>query len=94
MKDNNKFLKEFGIKLKEIRLVVGEVKNFITVKISNPVDMIKKEDGKLFSLKRNRREQGLGLICLQEVLDKYNGSYSYELKDDFFNLKIIIQNNK
>ena len=81
-------------KLKEIRLVVGEVKNFITVKISNPVDMIKKEDGKLFSLKRNRREQGLGLICLQEVLDKYNGSYSYELKDDFFNLTIIIPNKQ
>lgn len=80
--------------LKEIRLVVGEVENFIMIKISNPVGMLRKEDGKLFSLKRLQKEEGLGLVCLQEVLIKYNGSYSYEIKDDFFNLTIIIPNKQ
>lgn len=78
---------------KTINLVVNTVENFIFIKISNPVEVVKKEGERLFSLKRKQKEEGLGLICLQEALEKYNGSYTYEIVNHFFNLTIVMPDN-
>lgn len=78
---------------KTISLVVNTIENFIFIKISNPVDIVKKEGGRLFSIKRKQQEEGLGLMCLQETLKKYNGSYSYEIVDHLFNVTIVIPDN-
>lgn len=82
-----------GSKQKTISLVVNTIENFIFIKISNSVDIVKKEGGRLFSLKRKQKEEGLGLVCLQEALKKYNGSYTYEIVDHLFNLTIVIPDN-
>ena len=78
---------------KTINLVVNTVENFIFIKISNPVEVVKREGERLFSLKRKRKEEGLGLICLQEALEKYDGSYTYEIVNHFFNLTIVMPDN-
>ena len=77
-------------KKKEISLYVGAMEGFIVIKIINPFEKILKKEGILFSIKRGNNEQGLGLKSLRDVLEKYSGTYNYEIKERQFELTILL----
>ena len=79
-----------GDKKKEINLFVGIMEGFIVIKIVNPFEKILKREGALLSLKQGNNKQGLGLNCLRDSLEKYSGTYHYEIKGDRFELTILI----
>lgn len=79
---------------KEIDLVVDEIEEFILIKISNPYKYINKRDNKILSLKKGKEPHGLGLLCLEDALERYNGSYTYTTNDKKFILKILLPINQ
>lgn len=75
---------------KSIELLVHTYEESIFVRISNPVEEIVEKDGKLLTLKKNKKQHGIGMISMQEALEKYGGTYQYKIKDRKFILSILI----
>lgn len=75
---------------KWIELFVDEYEDFIYIKISNPFLVVKKEKGRLMSLKNDDEKHGLGLECLEDTLQKYGGTCIYTTEQSVFKLTAII----
>lgn len=75
---------------KWIELFVDEYEDFIYIKISNPFSLVKKEKGRLMSLKNDDEKHGLGLECLEDTLRKYGGTCIYTTEQSVFKLTAII----
>lgn len=75
---------------KKIVLLVDEIGEFILIKISNPYKHILKRGNNFLSLKKGCEPHGLGLLCLEDALEKYNGSYTYITEDKRFVLTILL----
>lgn len=75
---------------KTINLTVGNYEEFIYIKIENSSKQPVLNYGKLVSSKKYKEHHGLGLDCMTDSLNKYQGTYSYEIRDKKFLLSIII----
>lgn len=75
---------------KWIELFVDQYEEFIYIKISNPFSLVKKEKGRLMSLKNDDEKHGLGLECLEDTLRKYGGTCIYTTEQSVFKLTAII----
>ena len=67
-------------------------KNLLIITIINAYDgiLIKDKDGNVLSRKLDINNHGWGLISLKRVVEKYQGSYIIEDKEEIFSLKIMI----
>ena len=75
---------------RRISLFVGSVEMFIVIKVSNPFLEVRKVGKQLFSMKRRFDKPGLGLVCLEDTLKKYDGTFCYNVKDNLFEITIMI----
>lgn len=75
---------------REINLIVKEHEDFIVINMVNPVVEIIEKGGKLITTKKEKKKHGVGLICLEDALKKYNGTFIYEIKENSFVLTILI----
>ena len=58
---------------KDIWLYSDNSENSITIIIENYADVISEQKGRLVTMKRDRKNHGIGLCSLEEALAKYNG---------------------
>gem|GEM_PF-4289267 len=76
------------------RVIVVRVlqkRGVLQMSVKNTFDgIIKIEDGKMLSRKRNYRERGAGLDRVSEIVDRYNGLLEYETVDAAFSVRLII----
>lgn len=79
-----------SIERKVINLNVENYEEFIVIHIDNPVKRIIKEGKRLITLKGDKDKHGLGLMCLEDSLCKYDASFKYEIQKEKFILTIVI----
>ena len=96
------FSKGSFVNLVDVSIIFGNVldnaieaceritEDFIYIKISNPFLVVKKEKGRLMSLKNDDEKHGLGLECLEDTLQKYGGTCIYTTEQSVFKLTAII----
>jgi hypothetical protein len=79
---------------KIISLKMKYKRNCLLIELSNSYDIstIKKHDGRFISSKRNYKGEshGIGLGNIDEIVEKYGGTFQTELLDEMFVLKIMI----
>lgn len=77
---------------KLIHFSVTKEKNFIFIRVENYCDRELKtgKDGLPLTTKAEKKEHGYGMKSIRMSVEKYNGSMSYEVKNNWFELKILI----
>ncbi|KJU72116.1 sensor histidine kinase [Clostridium baratii] len=68
------------------------VKGYLTIKIVNSKDGVSiKRNGKFITLKKDKKNHGIGLYSVQKSVDKYNGQVILKDKEEVFTTCIIIK---
>lgn len=79
-------------KPKNIRVRVWHEENRTIISTKNPIDKpIKIQEGRIYSTKRNERMQGIGLLNIKNVVEKYDGEDIYSCSDGYFTHSVIIE---
>lgn len=74
---------------KWIRIVIRQVHNMVFIKIMNSTEGEHVSDkGRLLSKKEDNKKFGWGMISMQTIVEKYNGSISFNMNDGVFKLVI------
>ena len=64
---------------------------FIYVK--NPCNQEPKIDGnKFFTIKKDKENHGFGMLNIEQVIKKYEGTIAYDYKAPFFTVSICLEN--
>lgn len=73
----------------EIELRIHRFKDYIVIKTRNTVgDIPNIKDGGLVSTKKGH--QGMGMLILKNIADKYCGNLAYDFSEEYFETKIIL----
>ena len=77
---------------RSIHFCVLKQKGFIFIRVENYCEneLIIGKDQMPVTSKSNRREHGYGMRSIKQSVEKYNGSMTFSLKDNWFELKILI----
>lgn len=76
-----------------IKIRTNKQKNMLCIVIENSIDKKPIEkNGELISEKEDKRIHGYGLKSVKRIVEKYRGTFQYEIQEDFFNIKIIFFN--
>ncbi|BFK82384.1 sensor histidine kinase [Clostridium baratii] len=68
------------------------VKGYLTIKIVNSKDGVSiKRNGKFITLKKDKKNHGIGLYSVQKSVDKYNGQVILKDKEEVFTTCIIVK---
>lgn len=68
------------------------VKGYLTIKIVNSKDGVSiKRNGKFITLKKDKKNHGIGLYSVQKSVDKYNGQVILKDKEEVFITCIIVK---
>lgn len=68
------------------------VKGYLTIKIVNSKDRVSiKRNGKFITLKKDKKNHGIGLYSVQKSVDKYNGQVILKDKEEVFTTCIIVK---
>lgn len=51
---------------------------------------VKKEGNKLLTTKVKKEEHGIGMTCIQSIVDKYHGEMTIQTAEDMFKTDIIM----
>lgn len=79
-------------KEKFIEIKSNIVKGYLTIKIVNSKDGVSiKRNGKFITLKKDKKNHGIGLYSVQKSVDKYNGQVILKDKEKVFTTCIIIK---
>lgn len=75
-----------------IHLSVSAKQNFIFIQVSNTceTEIRRGEDMSLLTTKADRKNHGYGLKSIRYSAEKYGGSVSYEIKNGWFELRILL----
>lgn len=74
-----------------LSISIRQMKGMLNIIIKNSFNGVNKEEnGKLLSSKREFCEPGTGMESIQNVVDKYNGLFSYEAAGNMFTAKAMI----
>ena len=75
-----------------IHFSVSKQKNFIFIQIENYCENELRigEDQMPLTSKVNQKEHGYGMRSIKQAVEKYNGTMTYELVENWFELKILI----
>lgn len=78
---------------REISVVIREKHNMIYVEVKNDCKKMPviKKDGSIQSTKENPREHGWGMISINEVVRRYQGTIDYGEEAGFFVTKIFLE---
>lgn len=78
------------IEERKINFRAGTYENFLVIKCENPTVGINKNKGRLLTTKADKENHGLGMICLRETLQNYQGEYSYKIEQGKFIISAFI----
>lgn len=85
------------IKSKEKRLIhltVSQFKSFVMISIENYFEGdVKTDDGVFVTTKKNAKNHGYGIKSITYTVERYAGVVDIKIKDNWFNLKILIPIN-
>lgn len=77
----------------KIALNVSKLEDEIIIVIRNTVDKnILEDNPELRTSKSDKKMHGFGISSVRKVLEKYNGTLTYELENDVFVTKVLIKN--
>lgn len=76
---------------KIIKFKVVAEKNQLIISVQNPVkDSVSIVNNKIVSTKEDKKEHGIGLLNIAEVVEKYGGSYAVQCTNGWFYLTVLI----
>ncbi|MDD3360798.1 MAG: GHKL domain-containing protein [Hespellia sp.] len=78
------------ISKRKIVLIVTLYNHFLLIKISNPVKEIVEKENRLQTTKADSKQHGIGMLCVKETVEKYDGVLKYNVNKNIFNLTIMI----
>lgn len=74
---------------KKISVKISRKKNFLFIFIANTIqERPREKKGELVSDKKNAELHGYGLKSVKQIVEKYGGTFQYEIKDDQFEVHI------
>ncbi|WP_287449967.1 sensor histidine kinase [Sellimonas sp.] len=74
---------------KKISVKISQKKNFLFIFIANTIqERPREKKGELISDKKNAELHGYGLKSVKQIVEKYGGTFQYEIKDDQFEVHI------
>ena len=74
-----------------IHLSISRKKNFVLIQINNYCEnVITMKNGYPVTSKADKDNHGFGLKSIRYTVDKYHGTLTFDLKDNWFELKILI----
>ena len=75
---------------KYIKMFADSYNDFLVIKSENSTKLESANTKFLPTQKKDYKNHGLGMGCIQDSLDKYGGTFNYEVKDHVFKMNIII----
>lgn len=67
------------------------IKRMLYISVYNSYNgNVKKEGNKLLTTKAKKEEHGIGITCIQSIVDKYQGEMTIQTVDDMFKTDIIM----
>ncbi len=74
-----------------IHLTISQKKNFVLIQINNYCENhITMKNGYPVTTKADKADHGFGLKSIRYTVEKYHGTLTFDLKDNWFELKILI----
>lgn len=75
-----------------IHLAVTKSQNFVFIQVSNTCEseIRRGEDWSLLTTKADRKNHGYGLKSIRYAVEKYGGTVSFEVKNGWFELRILL----
>lgn len=74
-----------------IHMAISQKKNFVLIQINNYCEStIKMKNGYPETTKADKGNHGFGLKSIRYTVEKYHGSLNFDLKDNWFELKMLI----
>ena len=74
-----------------IHLSLSQKKNFVLIQINNYCEgTITMKNGYPVTTKADKRNHGFGLKSIRYTIEKYHGTLTFDLKDNWFELKMLI----
>ncbi len=81
---------ERGEKWIDIKIRLDKEKK-VFLMVNNPYSgKLRKQDGRYFSTKKDKKHHGLGLKCIEDAVNSFNGEMSILDEDNVFSLMIMI----
>ncbi len=81
---------------KMISLFIEKYSGYLIIKIENTVDLVSLSAEKILSLesrKINKKEHGIGIYSVKDIVNKYGGNIKFSIVDDKFVCTTIIDTN-
>ena len=76
---------------RSIQLVVRRQFDFFSIHLSNYFDgNLLEQDGELLTLKADRENHGFGSKSIRQIVENYDGTYTYKTEDNTFTVNILI----
>ena len=74
-----------------IHLTISQKKNFVLIQINNYCENhITMKNGYPVTTKADKADHGFGLKSIRYTVEKYHGTLTFDLKDNWFELKMLI----
>lgn len=81
---------------KTISLLIEQFNGYLVIKIENTVDLVSVSAEKILSLeskKVNKKEHGIGIYSIKDIVNKYGGNIKFSIEDNKFICTTVIDTN-
>lgn len=75
---------------KEIKLRTWEDKGILFVEMTNPIAEIIVQHSRFLTTKKDKKSHGLGLLCVEEAVKRYDGTCKISIEEGQFEISICI----
>lgn len=78
-----------------ISVTISEDKAYLIVMVKNTiVDSVLKNNPCLKTTKINKKHHGLGMLTIQDIVNKYNGIFDFEEEENLFIVDVRLKKSK
>lgn len=77
-----------------ISLSAAQKQGYLSVQISNPIrERVRIKNNEIFTTKRDKQIHGFGLQSVKEIVEKHDGTISFEQEENVFTVIVMLRNN-